>query len=126
MFITRESKTCLLCGKTFRGRSDKKFCDDYCRSAYNNDQKAVVNNFMRNVNNALGRNRRILENCLGTGMKTANISGEKLLQKGFRFKYHTHIYTAKNGNTYFYCYEYGFMSLGNDRYLVVKREEETD
>jgi hypothetical protein len=34
-----EIKKCLACNKTLRGRADKKFCDDYCRSNYNNLQK---------------------------------------------------------------------------------------
>mgnify|MGYP000877327298 CR=1 FL=1 len=126
MFAEKEERTCLLCGKIFRGRSDKKFCDDYCRAAYNNDLKSAVNNYIRNVNNALGKNRRILESCLTGEAKTAQVSGEKLLQKGFQFKYHTHIYTTKSGNTYFYCYEYGFMPLEKGRFLVVRAPEENE
>ena len=35
-----DSKVCLACGKPLKGRIDKKFCDDYCRNNYNNQQKA--------------------------------------------------------------------------------------
>ena len=59
--MQNETKTCLQCGKTLRGRADKKFCDDYCRNNYNNQLKANTNNYVRNINNALGKNRRILE-----------------------------------------------------------------
>jgi hypothetical protein len=119
-----ENKNCLLCGKALKGRSDKKFCDDYCRASFNNELKSAANNFIRNVNHALGKNRRILESILPEGEQTAKATGEKLLQKGFLFKFHTHSYTARNGNTYFYCYEYGYLPLENDRYLIVKREEQ--
>ena len=62
-----ESKTCLACGKTLKGRIDKKFCDDYCRNNYNNQQKAKGNHsaFVRNINNALLKNRKILESLKG-------------------------------------------------------------
>lgn len=50
-------------------------------------------------------------------------SRDKLIEKGFQFKYHTHNYSAKNGNTYFYCYEYGYLQLENNRLLIVKRNE---
>jgi hypothetical protein len=36
MLRQKETKTCLFCEKPVKGRSDKKFCDDYCRAAYNN------------------------------------------------------------------------------------------
>ena len=57
-------KKCILCEKNIRGRADKKFCNDYCRAAYNNELKSPANNFIRNINNALGKNRRILATFL--------------------------------------------------------------
>ena len=123
MLQQKEAKPCLSCGKAVKGRSDKKFCDDYCRAAYNNDLKSSSNNFIRNVNNALGKNRRILKSFLHEGEQTAKANKDKLIEKGFQFKYHTHQYTAKNGNTYFYCYEYGYLPIENNRYLIVKKEE---
>ncbi|MBL0145907.1 MAG: hypothetical protein IPP48_09215 [Chitinophagaceae bacterium] len=124
MLTQKEPKTCLSCGKAVKGRSDKKFCDDYCRAAYNNDLKSASNNLIRNVNNALGKNRRVLENLLPQGEPTAKTNRDKLIEKGFQFKYHTHLYQTKNGNTYFYCYEYGYLPLENNWYLIVKREED--
>ncbi|MBL0180877.1 MAG: DUF2116 family Zn-ribbon domain-containing protein [Chitinophagaceae bacterium] len=123
MLKEKTDKPCLLCGKAVKGRSDKKFCDDYCRAAYNNDLKSAANNYIRNVNNALGKNRRILENLLPAGEQMVKASRDKLIEKGFQFKYHTHNYSAKNGNTYFYCYEYGYLQLENNRLLIVKRNE---
>ena len=117
-------KTCLACGKIIKGRSDKKFCDDYCRNNYNNQLKADSNNYVRNINNALKKNRRILEEILPANEEMAKTTKEKLLLSGFQFKYQTHTYTTKKGNTYFYCYEYGYLPLDHDWYLVVKRKEE--
>lgn len=123
MLPEKETKTCLLCQKTLKGRSDKKFCDDYCRAAYNNELKSPVNNYIRNVNNALSKNRRILEEFLANE-EMAKTNKEKLLQKGFLFKYITHVYNNKKGNTYFFCYDLGYLPLENDWYLIVKRKEE--
>jgi hypothetical protein len=124
MLQKKEPTLCLSCEKPVKGRSDKKFCDDYCRAAYNNDLKSASNNLVRNVNNALGKNRRILESLLPQGDATAKTNHDKLIEKGFQFKYHTSMYKAKNGNTYFYCYEYGYLPLENNWYLIVKREED--
>ncbi|MFI5129420.1 MAG: hypothetical protein ACHQFX_05490 [Chitinophagales bacterium] len=119
-----ESKTCLTCGKPLKGRADKRFCDDYCRNTYNNQLKSTSNNLVRNINNALGKNRRILESILPEGEETAKANKEKLQRMGFQFKYITHTYVTKTGKTYFYCYEYGYLPLENDWYLIVKRKEE--
>lgn len=124
MLQKKEPTLCLSCEKPVKGRSDKKFCDDYCRAAYNNDLKSASNNLVRNVNNALGKNRRILESLLPQGDATAKTNHDKLIEKGFQFKYHTSMYKAKNGNTYFYCYEYGYLPLESNWYLIVKREED--
>lgn len=124
MLQQKETRTCLFCEKPVKGRSDKKFCDDYCRAAYNNELKSPSNNYIRNVNNALGKNRRILESLLPNGEPTVKANQDKLLQLGFQFKYHTHQYSAKNGNNYFYCYEYGYLPLENNWFLIVKRNEE--
>ena len=124
MVKQKESKPCGYCEKPLKGRSDKKFCDDYCRSAYNNELKSSANNYIRNVNYALGKNRRILESLLQQGEATVKASKDKLIEKGFQFKYHTQQYFTKNGNAYFYCYEYGYLQLDNNRVLIVKRNEE--
>jgi hypothetical protein len=117
-------KTCMRCGKTIRGRSDKKFCDDYCRNNYNNQLKAYSNNYIRNISNTLGKNRRILEALLPASEEMTKTTKQNLLQQGFSFKYITHTYINRKGNTYFFCYDYGYLPLDNDWYLIVKRKEE--
>jgi hypothetical protein len=124
MLQEKDPTICLKCKKPVKGRSDKKFCDDYCRAAYNNELKSAANNYIRNVNNALGKNRRILESLLPEGEATAKANRDKLIEKGFQFKYHTHLYHTKTDKTYFYCYEYGYLSLENNWYLIVKKNED--
>ncbi|MBS1738860.1 MAG: hypothetical protein JSS98_20075 [Bacteroidetes bacterium] len=120
----KDSPVCLNCNKTLKGRTDKKFCDDYCRNTYNNQLKADKNNLVRNVNNALGKNRRILDSLFKINEETSKTTKEKLLQKGFQFKYITQLYTNKKGNVYYFCYDIGYLPLENDWYLLVKRKED--
>ena len=124
MTINTESRLCVSCSKPVKGRTDKKFCDDYCRNNYNNQLKADSSNLVRNINNALSKNRRILDGLLVSGEEMAKTTKDKLLQKGFQFKYITHIYTNKKGNTYFFCYDLGYLPLENDWYLIVRRKED--
>lgn len=80
---------CLECGEKIIGRSDKKFCNDACRNAYNNKQNKDSNNLMRNVNNKLRKNYRILSE-VNTDGKT-KISRTKLDGLGFDFEYFTNL-----------------------------------
>ena len=119
-------KKCLACDKTLRGRVDKKFCDDYCRSNYNNLQKATnkPDAYVKEVNNTLLKNRKILTEVLTDKEEMTKTTLDKLTQKGFVFKYHTHTYKNKKEQTYFFCYDYGYLPLGENWFLVVRRKEE--
>ncbi len=123
MIPSTKPTLCLACEKPVKGRSDKKFCDDYCRNNYNNALKSSGTNLVRNINNALGKNRRILASCIKKGEETGKANLEQLLQKGFLLKYGTHIYTNKKGDVYYFCYDYGYLPLENDWFLIVHRKE---
>ncbi|RYZ00404.1 MAG: hypothetical protein EOO11_01625 [Chitinophagaceae bacterium] len=116
---------CRHCGHALRGRSDKKFCNDYCRNAYNNARKGAGELQVRRINSALLKNRRILAGLLGAG-DVGKASREELLLQGFHFRYGTHRYTNKRGGTYHFCYEYGWLELPDDRYLLVRRAGDND
>jgi hypothetical protein len=116
-------KQCLSCGKTLKGRIDKKFCDDYCRTQYNNQIKQEDTAVIKKVNAVLRSNRRILERQIPAGEEMGKCPRQKLVDAGYNFQYLTHQYINKKGNVYFFCYEYGFLLLEGDWVLVVKRVE---
>lgn len=115
-------KECLDCGEPIRGRSDKKFCSDQCRNSFNNRLNSDSNNHVRNVNNILRKNRRILQEL--NPDEKAKTHKSKLVEKGFDFTHITSLYTTKKGTTYFFCYEYGYLPLEGDYYFLVKRKNE--
>lgn len=112
-------KLCPECGSKVVGRADKKFCGDACRNAYNNSLNKDRKNLVRNINNRLRKNYRILEAINESG-KTKTTK-ERLLRMGFNFKYFTSIYTTKAGATYYYLYDQGYLELNNDFYLLIKK-----
>lgn len=112
-------KACLDCGEKIVGRTDKKFCSDYCRNSYNNNLNKDSKNLVRNVNNLLRKNYRILEELNPTGK--IRITKSKLIAKHFNFDYFTSIYTTKTGNTYYFVYDQGYLPLEGDFYALVKR-----
>lgn len=112
-------KSCIECGEKIVGRIDKKFCSDYCRNAFNNKINKDQNNLVRNINNRLRKNYRILEELNPTD-KTRT-SRSKLLAKGFSFDYFTSIYTTKTGTIYYFVYDQGYLPLEGEFYALVKR-----
>ncbi len=118
-----EKKTCPECGEKITGRIDKKFCSDLCRNAYNNRLNSDSNNYVRNINNILRRNRRILEELLPENI--AKVPMQKLTDKGFNFNYYTNATTTKTGKQYLFCYEYGYLPIEHNFYLLVKRTEKS-
>ena len=118
-----EKKSCAECGEIIKGRSDKKFCSDLCRNAHNNRLNSDTNNYVRNVNNILRKNRRILEENLKG--ETTTLPKQKLLDKGFNFKFYTNHIITKTNNSYVYCYEFGYLLLDKEMVLIVKRKEST-
>ncbi|MXV37768.1 hypothetical protein GO491_03595 [Flavobacteriaceae bacterium Ap0902] len=115
------SNTCVNCGEVLNGRADKKFCDNYCRNQFNNKKNSDVNNLMRNVNNTLRKNRRILISLLENGEEMKKIPKDILLKKGFDFKYLTEIYTTQKGKSYHYVYDMGYLNLSDDWLLIVQK-----
>lgn len=115
-----KKQTCLVCKDKFTGRVDKKFCSDSCRSTYNNRINKDQTNYVRNVNNMLRKNRRILKKINPNGKTKTH--RDKLVELGFTFNYHTNIYTTKTGNVYYYCYDQGYMELDNDFYVLVEKK----
>nr|WP_314895887.1 hypothetical protein [uncultured Flavobacterium sp.] len=114
------NKTCLECGEKIVGREDKKFCSDGCRNAYNNKINKDSTNFMRNINNKLRKNYRVLSE-LNTEGKSKSTRA-KLLSKGFDFEFFTNILQTKTGNTYYFLYDQGYLPLENDFYMLVKKD----
>lgn len=113
-------KHCLECNEKIVGREDKKFCSDGCRNAYNNKMNKDSNNLMRNINNKLRKNYRILADLNPDGKSKTTRS--KLLSKGFDFEFFTSIYTTKTGNVYYFLYDQGYMALENEGYVLVKKD----
>ena len=116
-----EKRKCLECGEPIRGRADKKFCSDYCRNAYHNQRNKDSKNLIRNINNRLRKNYRILDSFPLKEGKTRT-TRNKLIDKGFDFDYFTNLYTTKKGSVYYFVYDLGYLPLDNDFYMIVKRE----
>ena len=115
-------RTCLDCGEILRGRSDQKFCSDQCRNNYNNKINRYETNFMRNVQNILRRNRRILAD-LNTDEKI-EVHQDLLTAKGYNFEFYTNTLKTKEGDIYYFCYDQGYSPLKDHHFSLIKRKSD--
>jgi hypothetical protein len=100
--------TCLKCGKALTGRSDKKFCNAYCRNSYNNQNKAADEPIHSAGQFKDSPKRRILKDHCPEGKAT--VRKERLLDMGFSFQYFSSIY-KKGSLTYYFSHEFGFAPI---------------
>jgi len=119
------TKLCQECEQAIRGRTDKRFCNDSCRNAFNNRANSKENDMLNKINNQLRRNRKILKNILADE-KMYKTNKSKLLAEGFAINYHTHRINTSKGHEYIFCYEYGYLDLGHDMILIVKSSQKFD
>jgi hypothetical protein len=79
---------------------------------------------MRHVNSLLQKNRRILAAIIPITANRAKTSHAVLLERGFLFQYSTHLVSNKKGNSYHFCYDYGYLAISESSYMVVRRKNQ--
>lgn len=111
------NKLCLHCHAVLNGRSDKKFCNQYCKSAWHNSHANPLETTLKKVNSCLRKNRSILKFYSPLGKTT--IRKEVLIKQGFNFRYFTHQFKTQKGITYNLVYDYGYLMLDDDKVLII-------
>jgi hypothetical protein len=117
-----EKRFCLECEEPILGRADKKFCSDQCRNAHHNRENRDTVNTVRNINNILRKNRRILESV--NTREKAIVKRKTLGEKGYDFRYFTEAFTSRSGKSYQFCYDLGMLMLDADTVMIVRRERD--
>ena len=104
-------RKCLRCGKGYYGRVDKKFCCDDCRTDYHNHIRRQRNKKLREVNNILAANWKILSTQIREGRY--DISLRELASKRFNFEIYTASRRVFPGFRVYWCYNLAYrVTLG--------------
>lgn len=109
------NQICKQCAKPVVGRSDKRFCSDFCRNSFNNLKNRKTFTFMRSIHSELSLNRRILKGYAMEGR--SNLKRYELEVRGFRFDLVTAL-VKKSDKTYRCCYEFAYEMEGESVHLV--------
>src|SRR3569833_3120959 len=114
-------KTCLECGQPLgAGRQDRKFCNDICRTAFNNDRRkeSPASTYKlpelrddetystRKIYEILLKNRNTL--YYHTLYLGDTIALRDLIGHGFNLKFFTSEFMDENGFTYRFCFDFGY------------------
>lgn len=116
--MEKQERKCISCAKPIEGRSDKKFCDVNCRSAYNSKQARQNNQFLFGIEKQLRKNRKILQMLNPAGKSTVRM--EYLQKQGYDFRYFTNVYKTKKNRLYYFCFEWGVSEVDKEHILIVE------
>jgi predicted nucleic acid-binding Zn ribbon protein len=103
------AKKCMNCDNPIQGRSDKKFCDDLCRSNFNHEHRKAHYQRVKEVNSILARNRKLLLLFAQQCADVLTIDIESLEAKGFNSKFFTHLRKQADGEIVYMCYDTGYV-----------------
>lgn len=113
-------RVCLECQEVLHGRSDKKFCGDYCRNSHNNKLNSETNKTIRKINKRLKKNYTILKNNYINKQKVHTKT--ELINLGFDFNYITGI-EINNRKKCYLLYDIGYITLTKHKYLILDKNE---
>ncbi|TYA52668.1 hypothetical protein [Formosa maritima] len=118
-------KNCIACGKELKGRSDKRFCDQHCKSTYHYRRSLEeAPRFYNKVDNQLKLNRKILKQYNKAGKATVRASLIK--EDGFDSNFFTHYWKNNKGDVYLFVYEFGFLKKQEhniEKYVLIKWQD---
>lgn len=96
--VIKPGMNCIHCSEECKGRSDKKFCSDDCRSAYHNKQRTQISDYGKNILRQLKINRSVLLNMSKKSQYSLDMVS--LHRMGFNEEYFTSKYKQDSSEVY--------------------------
>ena len=124
----RSEKHCEECGRPLFGRTDKRFCNDTCRNAFNRKKTAgafvVYHENMAEIFKILQNNYEILQSLGPIEPEGyANVTVERLVTAGFDFNFCTSIYQERD-ELWRFCFDRGWFLLDDEICVIRDRDEQ--
>lgn len=116
------SKSCPVCGKTFYGRSDKKFCSSKCKNEYHNEERYKTQRIKNRILGDLNSNYRILNELIESKTKEAEVGD--LSSIGFNPSIVTGFGKTTDGENVLRCFDIKY-SMSDTRIYNLKKQSVT-
>jgi hypothetical protein len=121
----RIQQYCKYCNNKLQGRTDKKYCNLHCKSAFQYQQaQEQPERFYNRVDNQLRLNRKLLKE-FNKGGKVI-VRAEVLKELGFDSNFFTHYWKNTKGDVYLFVYEFGFLKRtenNNEKYVLIQWQD---
>lgn len=114
-----KTTTCIQCGSTFQGRSNKKFCSLTCKNTHHNDAYREQNKVLTQLDKILHKNRAVLLDMYNV-YRSSPIKLETLQARGFHPNYHTHFFNSPVGDKYTMIYDVGYKVHYDNQVQIVQ------
>lgn len=114
--------SCPICKSPVIGRSDKKYCSDYCRAMANRDQRIKSEEKFAVTNSILRHNRNVLNKLCPHGK--AMVERHIMESLGYNFNFFTSVLITSSKTIYYTCYDYAFTPVndaGKAKAIIVRR-----
>jgi hypothetical protein len=142
-----QERTCKDCGAVLgAGREDRQYCDDGCRTNFNNRKRRerqkkevqsepklamaaptlTIPEYITRIQDILLTNRAILESLCDED-NPRRMRFRDLIGKGFNYKYFTsETEPTSTGNIYRFCFEYGYRRDEEGMVIIICRKREVN
>jgi len=116
-------RRCKVCNELLKGRSDQKFCSDYCRVHYHNNRYQSERRLFGHINKILRKNWTILKAIPSEPPHNA-VSIASLEALGFKHGYVTKTTSDTNGQTMYWIYDVAFTKMF-EKQIVISNVNDT-
>jgi hypothetical protein len=118
--MAAKRENCKNCGKLItKGRSNKYYCDSFCKDEFNNALKIAEAKEISKINTILKHNRRSLRKLFDPDKPDKHFNRELLVRAGFEFGFLTHIAVTKGkANEIIFCFDYGYREVESSVYQI--------
>jgi len=118
--LSNAARSCKLCTKPVKGRSDKIFCSVRCKSIYARKLRAATDIATKDIDKVLHRNRSILLEVLGKNRYQLSVPKDVLDKKKFNYKCITRYHLNTKNKMIHYVYDFSWMMF-SDGYIFISR-----
>ena len=119
-----EKRTCPVCDAPIKGRVDKIFCSETCKSSQQYEKRLEKDKFYLKVDRQLKQNRKILKKYNRTGM--TSLRRNVLHKEGFNPNFFTHYWKNNKEDVYLFSYDYGILKIKDEekyKYLIIEWQD---
>ena len=119
--MEQEKRCCKYCDHEIAGRTDKVFCNDYCRNSHHNIQPTGYLKQVRPILMILKRNRKILQEALRKS-KGEPFDKQVLSDMGYNLRYCTE-HKKLHKDNYYFCFDIGFTEHARGQLTLLRRDQ---